>query len=76
MIVNTPWMRASEPLTAIAASRPSARLPVAWAVANPLSAPINIIPSTPRFRTPPRSANTSPMVAKSTAVLDWIVIDR
>ena len=47
----------------MATTTPSQGLPVAAALANPATAPMSIIPSTPRFRTPERSAKISPMAA-------------
>ena len=47
---------------------PSHGLPVATTVENPATAPISIIPSTPRFRTPARSAKISPIAANSRIV--------
>ena len=46
-----------------AAIRASHGLPVATAAEKPATAPMSIIPSTPRFRTPDRSAKISPMAA-------------
>src|SRR5687768_13402945 len=52
----------------MAASAPTRGLAVQNVTANPLSAPISIIPSTPRLSTPARSQRISPRQAKSMAV--------
>ena len=52
----------------IAATSPIHGLPVDRVAENPATAPISIIPSTPRFRTPARSAKISPIAAKSSTV--------
>ncbi len=43
---------------------------------NPKKAPINIIPSTPRFNIPTLSANISPIVGKSSIVPAFIAFER
>src|SRR5215218_10528108 len=58
-------------MTAPASSAPRSpiqALPVQFMTANPLSAPISIMPSTPRLRMPERSANVSPRAAYRMAV--------
>ena len=67
-MVITPWTRLSRPPASIATRTPSHGLPVATPVAKPATAPISIIPSTPRLRTPDRSAKISPIAAKSRMV--------
>ena len=60
--------RPISPPASIAAPRPSQALPVETVVEKPATAPISIIPSTPRFRTPARSAKISPIAANSSTV--------
>ena len=50
--MTTAWSRLSSPPASIAATTPSHGLPVDTAVEKPATAPISIIPSTPRLRTP------------------------
>ena len=64
-MVMTPWTRLSRPPASIATTTPSHGLPVDTAVEKPATAPISIIPSTPRLRTPLRSARISPIAANS-----------
>src|SRR5512136_2928218 len=52
----------------MATNTPSHGLPVWTATLKALIAPISIIPSTPRFITPDRSAKISPMVANNNTV--------
>jgi hypothetical protein len=56
------------PAISMATRTPSQGLPLAAAVLNALMAPSSIIPSTPRFSTPARSAKISPIVANSSTV--------
>ena len=56
------------PPASIARTSPSQGLPVETAVENPATAPMSIMPSTPRFRTPARSAKISPIAANSRTV--------
>ncbi len=42
---------------------PSQAEPVVWATANPATAPMTIMPSTPRLSTPERSTTSSPSAA-------------
>ena len=67
-IVTIAWTRLISPPASIAVARPSQALPVETAVEKPATAPISIIPSTPRFRTPDRSAKISPTAANSSTV--------
>ena len=53
---------------ATAASMPSQGLPVATAVMKPVTAPTDIMPSTPRLRMPDRSATISPRVPSRSGV--------
>ena len=64
-MVMTPWTRLSRPPASIAARTPSHGLPVLIAIEKPATAPMSIIPSTPRLRTPLRSAKISPIAANS-----------
>lgn len=61
--------RASRAAAATAAAKPSQGLWVWRPTANPVTAPTAIIPSTPRFMMPARSARISPSVPKSRGVL-------
>ena len=65
VMVIKAWIWLIKPAASIATSTPSQGLPVAIATLKALIAPISIMPSTPRFSTPERSANISPIVAKS-----------
>src|SRR5512138_2442947 len=56
------------PAASIATRMPSHGFPVELATLNALIAPINIMPSTPRFKTPERSANNSPIAANNNTV--------
>ena len=47
---------------------PSQAEPVVWATAKPATAPITIMPSTPRLRTPERSTTSSPSAAINSGV--------
>ena len=67
-MVTTAWSRLSRPPASIATARPSHGLPVDTTVEKPATAPISIMPSTPRLSTPARSAKISPMVAKRSTV--------
>ena len=67
-MVMKAWIWLSSPAASIATSTPSQGLPVATATLKALIAPISIMPSTPRFITPERSAKISPMVANSRTV--------
>ena len=67
-IVMTPWSMLSSPPASIAATTPSHGLPVDSATENAATAPISIIPSTPRLSTPDRSAKISPIAANSRIV--------
>ena len=51
-----------------AATKPSQGDPVIVAKAKPQTAPVIIMPSTPRFRTPARSTTSSPIAAKRIGV--------
>src|SRR5690349_16102725 len=50
------WINASAAPARAATTTASPRDPVRWTPQNPITAPTSIIPSTPRFRTPERSA--------------------
>ena len=65
---KNPWIMAKIPPASMAAITAAQMEPNEWAAATAVNAPISIIPSTPRFNTPDRSANISPMVAYSTAI--------
>ena len=67
-IVTTAWRRLRAAPASIAAATPSHGFPVATTVAKPATAPISIMPSTPRFTTPARSAKISPRAAKNRTV--------
>ena len=67
-MANTPWSRLRTPPATIATTSAIHGLPVATTVENPATAPISIIPSTPRFSTPDRSAKISPIAANSRTV--------
>ena len=54
----------------IANNNPTNMLPVKKVPIKPPKAPINIIPSMPRFTTPERSTIVSPSVPKITGVLN------
>ncbi len=53
--------------TAIGSASP-AEPPTCWTHRKPITAPISIIPSTPRLSTPERSASSSPSAAKRSGV--------
>src|SRR3954469_25090870 len=67
-IVTTAVSSEMRPPAAIARIRASQGLPVETAVEKPATAPMSIIPSTPRFRTPARSAKISPIAANRNTV--------
>src|SRR3954447_23025924 len=67
-IVTIAWRSARRPPTSIAAMTPIHGLPVDRVVEKPATAPMSIIPSTPRFRTPARSAKISPIAANRNTV--------
>src|SRR5690606_17870732 len=54
--------------TRMAANTPSQGEPVVCATAKPVTAPMIIMPSTPRLSTPERSTTSSPMAAMSSGV--------
>ena len=60
----------------IAAATPRAADPVVYAAAKPATAPITIIPSTPRFSTPERSVTSSPIAASSSGVDAVMMVSR
>ncbi len=60
------WL--SSPATSMATTTASQGLPSRVATLKALIAPISIMPSTPRFSTPARSAKISPIVANSSTV--------
>jgi hypothetical protein len=63
VMTRNAWMSAIAP-PAIAATRiASSNEPVRCTAQNPITAPTSIIPSTPRLRTPERSASSSPRAA-------------
>ena len=68
VMVMKAWIWLSRPAAIMATSTPNQGFPVAIATLKALIAPISIIPSTPRFITPERSANSSPSVANSSTV--------
>lgn len=55
---------------------PSQGEPVERATAKPVMAPITIMPSTPRFKTPDRSTTSSPMAAISSGVAAVAMVMR
>ena len=70
-IVNTACSRPKIPPITRAANIPVYRSAQRYTVIHPTIAPIDIMPSMPRFKTPARSHNTSPIVAsiKGQAIL-------
>ena len=60
----------------IAAAIPAAADPVVYAAAKPDTAPITIIPSTPRLSTPERSTTSSPTAASSSGVDAVMIVSR
>ncbi len=52
----------------IAATMPTSATPVTEVTAKPVTAPISIMPSTPRLRTPLFSTTSSPSAARSSGV--------
>ena len=65
---SNPWTHASSAPATPPARSESVRLPVCTPVQNPTTAPSSIIPSTPRFITPDRSAISSPRAASRIGV--------
>ena len=68
LIVINACSKAIRPPAIIPTAIPANRLPVWNQAANPPNAPINIMPSSPRFMTPERSEKISPKVANSKGV--------
>ncbi len=68
VITMKAWIWLMRPANNMAASTPIHGLPVAMVTLKPVIAPISIMPSTPRFKTPERSEKISPSVAKSKTV--------
>ena len=64
----TAWSRLSRPPASIAAASPATGCRSSPAIEKPATAPMSIMPSTPRFRTPARSAKISPIAANSRIV--------
>ena len=64
--VMSPKSRLSPAPASAAATKPTAGLPVLIPTANPTTAPVIIIPSTPRFSTPARSTTAPMMIALKT----------
>ena len=58
------------------ATMPTAADPEVYAAAKPHTAPITIIPSTPRLSTPERSTTNSPMAASSRGVAAVMIVSR
>ncbi len=67
-MVRKAWIKASNPPTTVPVITPAQTLPVLKAAAKPVTAPMIIIPSTPKFRIPERSVKISPRVAYSSDV--------
>jgi len=57
-----------------ATRRPRVALPVTAAAANPNTAPISIMPSIPKLRTPDRSQMSSPVAANIKGVAAVIIV--
>src|SRR6476660_8629658 len=74
--VTTAWREAIAAPARIAPRIPTQALPLQIVKATPASAPISIIPSTPRLRTPERSLSSSPRQAKRIAVPAGIAAAR
>ncbi len=68
VMLTKAWSRLINPPASIPARTPHHGEPVFRPKMKPVTAPISIIPSTPRFRIPDLSANISPIVAKSIGV--------
>jgi len=68
--------RARRAPTSAAAATPSQREPVVRVVRNPVMAPMSMIPSMPRLRTPARSLRISPRVPKMMGVAMRIMAAR
>src|SRR3712207_5796201 len=66
--VSRPKSAAIASPASAATSRPSSGLPVEAVAMKPAAAPTSIMPSTPRFSTPERSATSSPKPASSRGV--------
>src|SRR6185312_11454955 len=62
--------------TAIAARKPSQGEPVVSATPKPVTAPMTIMPSTPRLSTPERSTTSSPIEAISSGVAAVAMVMR
>src|SRR5690606_22050953 len=62
--------------TRMAAKMPSQADPVMKATPKPVTAPMIIMPSTPRLRTPERSTTSSPMAAISSGVAAVAMVSR
>src|SRR5690242_17456573 len=62
--------------TIIAAIAPSQGEPVESATPKPVTAPITIMPSTPRLSTPERSTTSSPIAAISSGVAAVAIVSR
>ena len=72
--VRTPKTSAiSAPATA-PVRMPSTALPVVTVIANAVTAPASIMPSTPRLSTPERSATSSPRAANKSGVAALITV--
>ena len=74
--VRNPNRRAKAAPTRTAANTPSQGEPVVMATPNPVTAPITIIPSTPRLRTPERSTTSSPIAAIKSGVAAVAMVIR
>jgi hypothetical protein len=62
------WIKAIRPPASSAAAIPHQLLPVNTVTRKPDTAPISIMPSTPRFIIPERSASISPEAANKSGV--------
>src|SRR5690606_2569956 len=76
MSVRKPKTAEKSAPTRTAANKPSQAEPVICAMAKPDTAPISIMPSTPRLSTPERSTTSSPMAAIRSGVAAVAIVRR
>src|SRR5690606_3061344 len=76
MSVRKPKTAEKRAPTRTAANNPSHAEPVICAMAKPDTAPISIMPSTPRLSTPERSTTSSPMAAIRSGVAAVAIVRR
>ena len=76
---SIPWIIEKAAAARTATTRPANGLPVLVVTQNPVTAPISMVPSTPRSRTPLRWVRIAPVPARTTGVpedtattRDWI----